>query len=81
MILFFESNEKAIYAVECSQSVPETDLTKISWLLGEATLLKIDVLEKTLIGPRSSMVSPWSTNAVEILQNMGIDYISRIEMF
>ncbi|MCB0271463.1 MAG: phosphoribosylformylglycinamidine synthase [Bdellovibrionales bacterium] len=81
MILFFESNEKAIYAVESSQSVPETDLTKISWLLGEATLLKIDVLEKTLIGPRSSMVSPWSTNAVEILQNMGIDYISRIEMF
>jgi phosphoribosylformylglycinamidine synthase len=27
------------------------------------------------------MITPWSTNAVEITQNMGIDEIVRIEEF
>ena len=33
------------------------------------------------MGPRSSMVSPWSTNAVEITRIMGIEKILRIEEF
>ncbi|MGB4415967.1 MAG: phosphoribosylformylglycinamidine synthase, partial [Paludibacter sp.] len=31
--------------------------------------------------PRREMITPWSTNAVEITQNMGINGISRIEEF
>src|SRR5690606_24319487 len=33
------------------------------------------------VGPRAAMVTPWSTNAVEITQNMGIQGIIRIEEF
>ncbi len=33
------------------------------------------------IGPRKEMVTPWSTNAVEITRNMGIKGIERIEEF
>ncbi|MBB5623004.1 phosphoribosylformylglycinamidine synthase [Pedobacter cryoconitis] len=33
------------------------------------------------IGPRAAMVTPWSTNAVEITQNMDIHGIIRIEEF
>ena len=32
-------------------------------------------------GPRASMVTPWSTNAVEITQNMGIQGIVRMEEY
>ena len=33
------------------------------------------------MGPRREMITPWSTNAVEITQNMGISGILRIEEF
>jgi phosphoribosylformylglycinamidine synthase len=33
------------------------------------------------VGPRAAMITPWSTNAVEITQNMGIKDIIRIEEF
>jgi len=35
----------------------------------------------TFVGPRREMVTPWSTNAVEITRNMGIAGIIRMEMF
>ena len=33
------------------------------------------------VGPRREMITPWSTNAVEITQNMGVEGIVRIEEF
>jgi phosphoribosylformylglycinamidine synthase len=33
------------------------------------------------IGPRREMITPWSTNAVEISQNMGVAGITRIEEY
>ena len=33
------------------------------------------------IGPRAAMVTPWSTNATEITQNMGITGVTRIEQY
>jgi phosphoribosylformylglycinamidine synthase len=33
------------------------------------------------VGPRKEMITPWSTNAVEITQNMGIEGIVRIEEY
>ncbi|MCE6983316.1 hypothetical protein EI534_39415, partial [Pseudomonas frederiksbergensis] len=32
-------------------------------------------------GPRREMITPWSTNAVEITQNMSLTGISRIEEY
>ncbi|MCB0446381.1 MAG: phosphoribosylformylglycinamidine synthase, partial [Gelidibacter sp.] len=38
-------------------------------------------LDAFFVGPRAAMITPWSTNAVEITQNMGIEGIIRIEEF
>ncbi|MFQ3579043.1 MAG: phosphoribosylformylglycinamidine synthase, partial [Bacteroidales bacterium] len=38
-------------------------------------------MEGWFLGPRKEMITPWSTNAVEITKNMAIEGISRIEMF
>jgi len=48
---------------------------------GEALFVDTKHLEGQYIGPRQVMITPWSTNAVEITQNMGIEGISRIEEF
>ena len=36
---------------------------------------------RVFVGPRREMITPWSTNAVEITQNMGLPGIRRIEQF
>ena len=38
-------------------------------------------LDAFFVGPRAAMITPWSTNAVEITQNMAIKGIIRIEEF
>ena len=81
MILFFECISKNIIAVGTSEILPGQDIEKLLWLFGEATLLSDGKVIGNLIGPRKEMVTPWSTNAVEITQNMGIKGIKRIEEF
>jgi phosphoribosylformylglycinamidine synthase len=81
MILFFEDISKNIIAVGTSEKLPEKDIEKLSWLFGNASLISNESIEGTFIGPRKEMVTPWSTNAVEITQNMGIAGIKRIEEF
>lgn len=43
--------------------------------------LQSETLEGWYVGPRREMITPWSTNAVEITQNMGISGILRIEEY
>jgi len=81
MILFFESTSKNIIAVGTSLLLLSEETEKLSWLFSEAKLLKNDKIEGLFIGPRKEMITPWSTNAVEITQNMGINGITRIEEF
>ncbi len=81
MILFFECISKNIIATGTSEKLPDKDIEKLSWLFGEATLLPAELRKGTFIGPRKEMITPWSTNAVEITQNMGITGIKRIEEF
>ncbi len=50
-------------------------------MLGGATLLSSKKVKGTFIGPRREMITPWSTNAVEIAQNMGLQGITRIEEY
>ncbi|MBQ0068594.1 MAG: phosphoribosylformylglycinamidine synthase, partial [Bacteroidales bacterium] len=44
-------------------------------------LVVTSALAGTFVGPRREMITPWSTNAVEITQNMSMNGISRIEEF
>lgn len=80
MIFFAESKNGSFYAVETSSKLSEDTSSKLEWLL-DGKLLSGDSLEGFYIGPRKEMITPWSTNAVEITQNMGIDDIIRIEEF
>jgi phosphoribosylformylglycinamidine synthase len=81
MIFFFECISKNLIAVGTPEKLSETDIDKLKWLFGEAKLLTRDSIEGIFVGPRKEMITPWSTNAVEITQNMGISGIKRIEEF
>ena len=80
MIFFAKSNSGAIYAVESKNQIDSLTKEKLAWLL-DGTVLEDSSLEGFFVGPRKEMVTPWSTNAVEITQNMGIEGLVRIEEF
>ncbi len=78
MIIFSRNNLGKIYTVDINNK-PTTEVKeKLAWLL-DGEILLTDKLEGIFVGPRKEMITPWSTNAVEITQNMGIEGISRIE--
>jgi phosphoribosylformylglycinamidine synthase len=81
MILFFELSNKNIFAVGTKEVLPESEIEKLVWLFGEAAHLATGHIDGSFVGPRKEMITPWSTNAVEITQNMGITGIIRIEEF
>lgn len=81
MIIFFEGQEKQIFAVQSNSPLSENTISKLVWLFNQATPLKQEIQTGFFVGPRKEMVTPWSTNAVEITQNMGITGIIRIEEF
>ena len=81
MISFFQTNHKTIYAVQSEKIIPIEGISKLEWLFGNAKLVSEEKIKNNYIGPRAAMVSPWSTNAVEITQNMGLESINRIEKY
>lgn len=81
MILFFRTPSATTYAVEAVHSLTKEDIEKLTWLFSGAIFNSSPSLSGYFIGPRKEMVSPWSTNAVEITQTMGIHGIIRIEEF
>lgn len=81
MILFFRTPTAQVFAVEAARSLSESDIQKLVWLFSGATFSSKEAITGYFIGPRKEMVSPWSTNAVEITQTMGIEGIIRIEEF
>ncbi|MDO4970586.1 MAG: phosphoribosylformylglycinamidine synthase [Bacteroidales bacterium] len=80
MITFFKKGAKTIYAVGTDHALSTKEIEKLEWLLG-GTQVQDDTLRGTFIGPRKEMITPWSTNAVEITQNMAMAGIERIEEF
>ena len=80
MILFFRGNE-SVFAVQAVDQLKAENTRKLSWLLGNADLLDTLDVPGRFVGPRKEMITPWSTNAVEICQNMGLNSILRIEEF
>lgn len=81
MVCFFESDSQHVIAVESSLELNKEDLSKLVWLFGNAKVIEQTDVKGRFVGPRREMITPWSTNAVEITQNMGITGIVRIEEF
>ncbi|MGB5356064.1 MAG: phosphoribosylformylglycinamidine synthase, partial [Eudoraea sp.] len=81
MIHFFGDLSTKVFAVVSSQKLSSEHIDKLSWLFGNKPLLNSASIDAFFVGPRAAMITPWSTNATEITQNMGITGISRIEEF
>ena len=81
MILFFRTPQASVIATQTERQLEENEVKELCWLYGNAELLKERTLTGCYVGPRREMVTPWSTNAVEITQNMGLRDIVRIEEY
>ena len=81
MIHFFGSQDSKIYAVQATAELSEETTNKLIWLFGNQPKIQASAIDAFFIGPRATMITPWSTNAVEITQNMGVEGIIRIEEF
>ncbi|MEP0264399.1 phosphoribosylformylglycinamidine synthase [Dokdonia sp.] len=81
MIYFFGDPKKTVFAVQSNQNLTQEDSKKLVWLFGNQPKIEASTIDAFFIGPRATMITPWSTNAVEITQNMGIQNITRIEEY
>ena len=87
MIHFFGNESKTVFAVQTQNELSTETISKLNWLFQSElvsdaqTNTPKSVLADFFVGPRATMITPWSTNAVEITQNMGISGIIRIEEF
>ncbi|MDO4159633.1 MAG: phosphoribosylformylglycinamidine synthase [Prevotellaceae bacterium] len=81
MILFFKTPSKSVIATDVDHQLSTEEINELCWLYGDAALVDADNLDGYYVGPRREMITPWSTNAVEITQNMSLCGISRIEEY
>ena len=88
MILFFGNPQSKVFAVQTAKELSTEDINKLNWLFaspeqdsGAMQQIEQASIDAFFVGPRAAMITPWSTNAVEITQNMGINGIVRIEEF
>ena len=68
-------------ATEIDHKPSQDEINELCWLYGDATLEDAQQLQGFYVGPRREMITPWSTTAVEITQNMSLNGISRIEEY
>tara|TARA_B100000767_G_scaffold185517_1_gene173058 strand:+ start:630 stop:4292 length:3663 start_codon:yes stop_codon:yes gene_type:complete len=81
MIHFFGSPDTKVFAIQTINDLTSEISSKLKWLFGDQPKIELRALNSKFVGPRAAMITPWSTNAVEITQNMGIEGIIRIEEF
>ena len=81
MILFFRTPSKSVIATQVDHQLSGDEISELSWLYGNADYIGDESLEGFFVGPRREMITPWSTNAVEITQNMSLKGILRIEEY
>ncbi|MEM9679135.1 MAG: phosphoribosylformylglycinamidine synthase [Bacteroidota bacterium] len=81
MIHFFGNTNSKVFAVQTTEELSTENISKLNWLFGNQPRIEQASLDAFFVGPRAAMITPWSTNAVEITQNMGITGIIRIEEF
>ena len=81
MIYFFETTGKTIIATKTNHALTEDEKARLAWLYGDAKWIDCETIDGFFVGPRREMITPWSTNAVEITQNMSLKGIERIEEY
>ncbi|WP_299107225.1 phosphoribosylformylglycinamidine synthase [uncultured Winogradskyella sp.] len=81
MIHFFGNQNSKVFAVQATKELSTATISKLTWLFANQPKIEQASLDAFFVGPRAAMITPWSTNAVEITQNMGISDIIRIEEF
>ena len=81
MIHFFGNLDTKVFAVQTVNDITSETCAKLQWLFGDQPKIERTTIDSKFVGPRAAMVTPWSTNAVEITQNMGVEGIIRIEEF
>ena len=81
MITFFGNSNHKVFAVQSAHAISNDAVQKLKWLFGGVDAIKEGIIDGIFVGPRAAMITPWSTNAVEITQNMGVPGIIRIEEF
>ncbi len=81
MIHFFGNKNENVFAVQTINEISPENIKKLIWLFGNQPKISSASIDAFFVGPRAAMITPWSTNAVEITQNMGIENIIRIEEF
>ncbi len=81
MITFFNTPNNTVIATQSDHALCADEVEKLCWLYGGANVVEGDALEGFYVGPRREMITPWSTNAVEIAQNMNLGGILRIEEY
>ena len=81
MVQFFKKGTSTFFAVETDHRLSPEELEKLTWAFSGARALTASSVKGRFVGPRREMITPWSTNAVEIAQNMGLSGITRIEQF
>jgi phosphoribosylformylglycinamidine synthase len=81
MIHFFGNKNSKVFAVQTTKELTKVTIAKLTWLFANQPKIEEVSIDAFFVGPRAAMITPWSTNAVEITQNMGIKDIIRIEEF
>ena len=81
MILFLTTPQKSVIATQVDHRLTDEEVQELNWLYGGAQLVEGETMQGWFVGPRREMITPWSTNAVEITQNMNLRGIARIEEY
>ena len=81
MIHFFHTANGQWIAVQRAQALTPTEKETLTWLFSGGSFDDRNEIPGIFIGPRREMITPWSTTAVEITQNMNVPGIERIEEF
>ena len=81
MIYFFRTPAQSVIATQVDHELTSDETNELCWLYGEAKQECEENLGGFFVGPRREMITPWSTNAVEITQNMAIKGVQRIEEY
>lgn len=81
MIHFFGNQNSNVFAVQATKELSTETISKLVWLFGAQPKIEQASIDAFFVGPRAAMITPWSTNAVEITQNMGVEGLIRIEEF
>ena len=81
MIYFFRTPSQSVIATSVDHELSADEKSALCWLYGGAKEESEDSLKGFFVGPRREMITPWSTNAVEITQNMSLTGVKRIEEY